>query len=415
MTSRTTATARRRKGEGSISRFHEASKGCPPVGANGLRPEHPCKANYRARQWVETMTGERKRKTIYGKTEQEVIKALKKLNAEEERRAIVAATVTVRDWMRPDAEGLGITNWWTEYAPQWKVNTRKGYKSRIEQTILPALGSYRLDKLTPDHVVKMYAAMRRAGLSDGSVRNTHMILSRALTVAMRRGKVARNVCKMIDPPSVKDRKKPTALAVSEAWRVLRLAGDDPRFWLALLAGLRQGEALALRWSDMHESDDLPFPHLVVREALSRETGVGLVFDSPKSNASTDRIVPLIPPVAERVAKARAEHYANGGTDEDLVFRSVTGHPRSAQNDWQQWSALLKIAAVEHRPLHAARHTTAHLLEDCKVPARVAAEILGHSTVQVTHGYQAGNLPALREALKALGEHMAAHEPQKASA
>jgi integrase len=402
-----TASPRRRKGEGSITRFHNHPT-CPPVGPDGVRPEHRCQGPYRARVWVTTMTGQKVRKTVYGKTEREVIQGLKKLTAQEVTGTVVQTSATVKEWLRTDAQEVGLANYWSELAPSLKVNTRKGYVSKINQYILPHLGRHRLDRLTPEHVAQMYADMRKKGLAEATLRQTHAILSRALKVAMRRGKVSRNVCDLVDPPSTKVTKR-RPLTVEDAWKVLHLCGDAPRFWVALMTGLRQGEALALRWSDIH-LDGQPMPYLVVREAVSWDGGP--VFDTPKSEQSTNRVVPLVTPVADRLRKAHENHVAQGGTEDDLVFANPrTGRAMDPRKDWMAWTVMLDLAGVPHTALHAARNTTAALLEDAGVPDRVVAEILGHTTVQMTHGYQAGNVAAKVEAMKALDEYMAGKNPR----
>jgi integrase len=396
---------RRRKGEGSISRMHDHPT-CPPVGPDGVRPEHDCQGRYRARIWVVTMTGQKTRPTVYGKTEREVINKLKQLTAKAVTNSVTTGgSITVRDWMQPDP-GEGRENYWTEAVDGWKVNTRKGNRSKINQHILPHLGPVRLDKLTPGHLEKMYAAMRKQGLAEATLRQTHMILSRGLKIAARRGKMARNVCELVDPPGTFANKR-RALTVDEAWRVLRLCGDNPRFWLALMNGLRQGEVLGLHWDEV-ELDGLPMPFLRTREALSWDEQGQPVFDTPKSAQSTDRVVFLVPPVVERLRKHKAaELDAGRGRPRDLVFPNPrTGRPMDAKRDWLLWTTLLELAGVPHTQLHAARDTTAKLLEDAGVPDRVVAEILGHAQVRMTHRYQEGNLPARAEAMRALAEYMA---------
>lgn len=395
-------SSRRRKGEGSIARHHNHPT-CPPL-IDGVRPDHRCKGPYRARVWVTTLTGKKVRKTVYGKTEKEVIGELKKITAQDISGAVVSNTTTLKEWLRTDAEEEGLANYWTELAPDLKANTRKGYRSQINQYLIPHLGHHRLDRLTPEHVEQMYASMRKAGLSEGTLRQTHAILRKALKIAMRRGKVARNVCELIDPPKSTTAKRRRLLTVEEAWKVLKICGDNPRYWLALMTGLRQGEALALRWTDI-QLDGLPMPFLIVRESVSWEHGAP-VFDAPKSEESTDRMVPLVAPVADRLRKAREQHLAAGGSEADLVFPNPrTGGPMDPRRDWLGWTMTLELAGIPHTPLHAARNTASALLEDAGVPDRVVAEILGHSVIQMTHRYQTGNLAAKVEAMRALDLYM----------
>lgn len=403
----TTEAVRRRKGEGSVARFHRTSSGCPEKGPDGERPDHKCRAPYRAQVWVRATNGKRVRKAVYGTTEKEVLAKVRKLTVAEGTGQVVADSVTVAQWMSTDTEAPG--QWWEEASRDLKVNTRKGYRSKIEQYVIPHLGQVRLDRLTPDRVAKFYQDLRDQGLAEGSVRGVHAVLRRALTVAERRGKLAVNPCTRIDPPKSGTAKKRRPLTVEEAWKVLRLAGDNPRYWLALLQGLRQGEALALRWTDIHLDQDVPF--LVVSRALSFDEDGRPVFDTPKSEASTDRVVPLVPHVVARLRLARTLHLEAGGSPEDLVFHNSVGNPMDPRRDYLGWVTLLDVAGVPHTPLHAARNTTAALLENAGVPDRVVAAILGHSTVQMTHHYQRDNLLAVQEGMKALGSYLDTTRPE----
>lgn len=95
----------------------------------------------------------------------------------------------------------------------------------------------------------MYAAMFRKGLAASHVLKVHRILSRALKIAVRRGKINVNVAEMIDPPSSQSSDQ-ESLTREEARRVLAAASElrnGVRWSVGLACGLRQGEALGLRW------------------------------------------------------------------------------------------------------------------------------------------------------------------------
>jgi integrase len=414
----TNSTPRRRKGEGSITRFHNHPT-CPPVGPDGVRPDHDCKGKHRAQVWVVTGKGSRTRKTVYGDTEREVMGKLKKLHADEQQGHIVDGTMTVKAWLRTDAEEHGVENFWTSAAPGLKLNSRIAYSSAINRYLIPHLGAHKLTKLTPEHIERMFRELRAQGLSEGTLLHAHNILRRALAVAVRKGKVVRNVADLIDnKPSVAGRAPTEALTVAEAWKVLRAAGDNPRFWLAVYQGMRQAEVLGLRWCDLHlDTDpDVELPYLVVNQTVQREPGVGLVVETPKSEASTGRVVPLLPLVVARLKVRRAEAFANGHTEESYVFPSSRGvgglRPLDRKRDWTVWAALLEVAGVRHVTLHSARNTTAQLLEEAGVPDRVVAEILGHANVYQTHKYQAqrGNTVAKQQAMRALAEYLSSTVP-----
>ncbi|MEV6039804.1 hypothetical protein AB0L65_52410 [Nonomuraea sp. NPDC052116] len=115
---------------------------------------------------------------------------------------------------------------------------------------MPLLGKRRLDRLAPEHLDTAYTAMLEEGLSSSSVLKVHRILSRALTIAVRRRRVARNVATLVDAPSAATTKI-EPLTGEEARRILDVATtrrNGARWSVALALGIRQGEALGLRWS-----------------------------------------------------------------------------------------------------------------------------------------------------------------------
>lgn len=390
---------RRGKGDGSLTQRHDHPT-CPPL-VDGVRAEHRCQG-----RWVGTLdlgwsSGKRHRKVVYGATRKAAKMKLDRAARDRDASALVVAAPSVETWLR---------YWLDVICPErgLKVNTMKSHRSKVELYIIPNLGRHRLDKLAPEHVRGMYAAMRDKGLAEATLRQTHAILRRALEVAVREGKAPRNVAAMIDPPST-ERNRRTGLTVADARRVLKVSGL--RWHVALYLGLRQSEALGLRWSDV----DLDRGTLYVRRTLVRKPGVGLIFDTPKSQAST-RPVPIPPVVLAHFKVARIAHDLDGGDPDGLVFAHPNGDPLDHRIDWQAWRAVLDLATVPplapvpQVALHAARNTAAALLEASGVPDRMAAQILGQSTVEVTHGYQNQDVELLRGAMLALESYVGEQAP-----
>ncbi len=126
--------------------------------------------------------------------------------------------------------------------------THDGYWSKTRNWIIPNIGQHRLDRLEPEHLDAMYAVMFRKKLAPSHVLKVHRILSRALKIAVRRGKIGHNVAEMIDPPSAQCGDQDN-LTQEEARQVLAAAGrrNGTRWSVALACGLRQGESIGLRW------------------------------------------------------------------------------------------------------------------------------------------------------------------------
>ncbi len=374
--------ARRGKGDGGLIQRHDHPT-CPPI-INGVRAPHRCRG-----RWVGTLDlgfieGKRVRKTVYGNTRKEAHVKLERAKRDRESHALVMAAPTVEVWLTYWVDVICVEK-------GLKATTMRSHRSTINRYLIPAFGKVRLDRLTPEHVRTLYARMRADGLAEATLRQTHAVLSRALKVAERESKVSRNVAAMIDPPKV-ERRRRASLTLEQARTVLA-STDDPRWWLALFLAMRQGEVLALRWRDI----DLLDGTLTIKEAVSRVPGRGFVFDAPKSETSI-RTLPLPTPVLSRLTVYRA---ATEDGEDALVFPGNAGKPRDPKADWKAWRDLLASSGVPHVALHAARNTTASLLEAAGVPDRIVMEILGHSTVQVTHGYQRAELTQRRQAMQKL--------------
>ncbi len=306
-------------------------------------------------RWVSTINlgltddGRRRRKSFYGHTRQEVRTKLLKAQRENDERRIATASPTLSVWL----------DYWLDDIATVRASTRQSYTSNIKNHLKPTLGHRRLDRIETSHVRALYAKMRRDGLSDSTISQCHAILRRALLVAMREGKVSTNVADKthMQPPKGGDNPR-TPLTLQQAHTVLAAAKDDPyesRWYAALYLGLRQGEALGLRWSDV----DLADGTITVARALQRVRNGGFTYVEPKSRHS-HRVIPLPTVVASRLAVYRARHNAVGGTPDDLVW-SLGGAPIGAQRDSTNWRRLLERAGVPHVPLHAARNTAGSLL------------------------------------------------------
>jgi integrase len=135
----------------------------------------------------------------------------------------------------------------------------------------------RLDKLTARDVQR-FLNTRRDQLAPATVVKIHGVLRVALADAERMDLVPRNVARAAKPPSL-GRKERRALIPDEARALLAaIIGDrlEAFFVVALATGLRRGELLGLRWSDV----DLAGRALCVRQGLQRVNGK-LTFVPPR--------------------------------------------------------------------------------------------------------------------------------------
>ena len=128
---------------------------------------------------------------------------------------------------------------------------------------------------------------------------------------------------------------------------------------------------------------------------------GLVLTRPKTNAGT-RVIPL-PAQFVDVLKAHRKASLKEANPHGLVWHTPEGKPIDPKDDSAAWHAALKRAKVKDVPLHSARHTTATLLLELGVDPLVIRDVLGHTDVVTSQGYQHVNLDLSRAAMNRLGD------------
>src|SRR3954471_10003439 len=346
--------------------------------------------------------GRRDRRHVSGAKRADVVAKVRAIESKRDAGMVEAAgrAPTVGEWL----------GHWLDHIAARKVRARtlESYRSTVRLHLRPGVGHQRLDRLQPEHLERLYAALADKGLSPASILRAHRVLSRELRVAFQRGKVARNVATLVDPPVVRRPETALPLSVTEARAVITAAQahrNAARWTVALAVGLRQSETLGLKWADV----DLELGTLSVRRGLHRVAGQGLVYEEPKADRSR-RTLALPAPLVEALRTHRAaqleERSAAGSLwqdHHDLVFAQANGRPIERKSDWHAWKTILREAGVREVRLHDGRHTAATLLLSEGVHPRVVMEVLGHAQMRTTTDTYSHVMPALgRDAADRMG-------------
>ena len=314
------------------------------------------------------------------------------------------------------------TRWLDVLLPlkQVKPKTINDYRSKLKCHVLPVLGSLRLSELTVECFQDIYAAMSAAGDSQHVIHGTHAVVRSCLNVAVRQRVLGINPVLSVEVARpFEDEVEPftpsaarSILAAAET-----LGRNRPRGPVAIALGLRQGESLGLAWPNI----DFEAGVLRVRRQLQREPGVhgcgeasdsvtgrwpcgyrqgarcperrsgGLQLRDTKTRDSR-RTVPIPAPLLEilRVHQAeQSQERLRAGDlweDNDLVFCDEWGRPIDPRQDWATWKELLRIAQVEEKRLHDARHTAATMLLVMGVDSRTVMAIMGWTEQKTAKRY-----------------------------
>ncbi len=297
--------------------------------------------------------------------------------------------------------GAFLEDWLTDVVRlSVRPRTYVSYRYIVRLHLSPSLGHRQLATLSPADVQAFLNAKSAAGLSPRTVAYLRGVLRQALGHAERMDLVFRNVARLARPPRI-PRRPVSPLTVEQARTFLAaIRGDrlEALYLVALGCGLRQGEILGLRWSDV----DLDVGTLTVRHALARIEGQ-LVLVEPKS-ATSRRVVPLPALVRDALLAHRLrqdqEHLPlrpqPGDVFADLVFTTTLGTPLDGISVTRRFQRILAAAGLPHQRFHDLRHACASLLLAQGVPARVVMETLGHSRDQ-PHAQHVQPCPALARA------------------
>ena len=302
---------------------------------------------------------------------------------------------------------LYLGRWLETAKASVRPKTHYQYAQVVKQHIVPTLGRIKLQDLRPDHIQTLYTQKLATGASVRTVRLTHAVLHRALGRALKWGLLRRNPCDAVDKPQ-QVRKEMKTWNVEQVRVFLETARghrSEALFHLAVHTGLRQGELLGLRWSDL----DWKTGALRVQRQMQRVPGQGKTFVEPKTAAGRRSIVLdaiVLSKLREHGRRQKEERLMAGGRwqDQDLMFSSTIGTPMEPDKILIQFKALQHQAGLPAIRFHDLRHTAATFLLELGTHPKVVQEILGHSDTSVTMNTYSHVTPKLqKEALQRVAE------------
>jgi integrase len=346
---------------------------------------------YEGRYTVQTPDGP-KRRSVFGRKYREA------------QRKLAEAMGDAAKGLVFDDENMTVA----EYLDRWLSDAVRGSVRQstfdrdsylVRAHIKPVIGRRKLSKLTPLDVQGLYRDRLDSGLSPSTVNKVHTVLHKALAQAVKWNLIPRNPTDAVKAP------RPTPvemhpLSAEEARRLLEAARDnelEALYVLAVHTGMRRGELLGLKWSDV----DLENAKVSIRRTLTRtDNGKRVSLGEPKTRKSR-RSVRLTPQAVEALRRHLArqmedmERLGDLYRDEGLVFTSKAGTPINPSNLRQRSLApLLKKAGLPHIRFHDLRHTCATLLLSKGVHPKFVQELLGHATIAITLDTYSHVLPGM---------------------
>ncbi|HZT67240.1 MAG TPA: site-specific integrase [Acidimicrobiales bacterium] len=310
-----------------------------------------------------------------------------------------------------------MEEWLAIVKPSIRPSTYRLYDHAVHGWIVPRIGGRKLQEVKPVDLQRLYADLESSGRADGqgglgarSVRLAHQVMHLSMGMAQELGLIVRSpaVAKLALPRMNAPKVEPWTDV--QARRFLDATADDRlgALWrLFLSTGMRRGEALALRWSDV----DLDRGWLSITRSLV-VNGKEVAFSEPKTEAGRRRVLLVSDTVAAlKVHQLRQElekrEAGDAWADPELVFTTTLGtalHPRNVLRDF---TAACRQAGVPTIRIHDLRHTAATLALQAGAHPKLVQEMLGHARVAITLDLYSHTTPEMhREAAERLGRMLA---------
>ncbi|MFG3112979.1 tyrosine-type recombinase/integrase [Streptomyces sp. NPDC048197] len=362
------------------------------------------------------------RRHLSRRTRAEVTKAVRELERQRDSTGVRKAgqTWTVKTWLTHWVENIA--------APNVGENTIDGYRVAVYHHLIPGLGAHRLEKLEPEHLERFYQKMRANGSAAGTAHQAHRTVNTALNEAVRRRHLTTNPASIAKSPKVEE-EEVEPYSLEEVQRLLAEAAkvrNTARWVIALALGLRQGEALGLKWEDV----DFEAGVILVRRGrlrprykhgcgnrcgrkpgycpqkinIRRETKDTKTRAGKRPIGVPEELLKLLRRHKEQQERERALA-RDLWVEKGYVFTSPTGEPLNPNTDFHRWKDLLKAAKVRDGRLHAARHTAATVLLILGVPDAVVDRIMGWEpgkSARMRRRYQHLTGPVLQQTAAKVG-------------
>ncbi|MDQ1910550.1 tyrosine-type recombinase/integrase [Paenibacillus sp. GD4] len=293
-----------------------------------------------------------------------------------------------------------VEEWREKYAEsELGIKTLDIYLRFLKNRILPVFGHMRLDKIQPFHVVNFIADLGKDGnrqdgkigqLSSGTIQYNHRILKNIFSRAVEWRLIRNNPAADIKKPKV-NRKEIEVYDEEEVALLFELLEKEPLKWrmmimLAITTALRRGELVGLEWKHI----DLDKGILEVRQSISHSINGQRIISEPKTVKSKRKVsLPdtVVEHLKEYYLEARKKRLALGdawkGGDHFFVFSSDEGMAYYPETPYLWFRGFLKKHSLKYIRFHDLRHTSATLLINKGVHAKLISERLGHSNISTT--------------------------------
>lgn len=330
------------------------------------------------------------RKQFYGKTQKEVKEKLEEFKKQMSLGAL------------PSDDKLTLEHWYYTWLFDYRIKDLKPksfekyegiYRNYIKGS---TIGKIKLKDLRATHLQKHYNELIDLyNKPVSTVKSLNTRLKPCLAEAEKQGYIQKNYCKMVTLPKDNTTKEIKVLSSEQQKLFIEaIKGHNLEvlFLVALSTGLRLGEILGLKWSDI----DFNTGTLTVNRTLQRVTQIDrngnreskVIEQLPKTKNSI-RTIPIPKNILIKLKDHKVEQSKNRlklsdlYSNNDYVFCDKLGYPIDDKRPARNLKSILTKLNIEPIKFHGLRHTYATRLFEANIPPKTVQVLMGHYDISIT--------------------------------
>ncbi|MGL4362460.1 MAG: tyrosine-type recombinase/integrase [Cellulosilyticaceae bacterium] len=336
-----------------------------------------------------TMNGNAKRKTFTDTSLSTLKKKMKEFQAK----------MTLN--LLPTNSDFTVSQWFYTWLFEFRVNDLKKssferyegiYRNYIKDT---PLGNKKLTDLKGHDLQSYYNKLLNEGISAYTLKTVNKYLGTCLNAAIKHDYINKNYCKAVTLPVAKSKVSRVSFTLLEQQLFLQRISHhkhEALFYLALATGMRQGELLALTWSDINFDENSIAVYKSFKKVLNIDSNnhrqwTETIQTTKTSSGNRTVYVPIT--VMQKLIEHRNRQEilkrknADIYEDNNLVFCTQSGTYIDARNLLRSYKHVLVRSNIDYKPFHCLRHTCATRLFEKNISVKTVQTLLGHKDIATT--------------------------------
>lgn len=328
------------------------------------------------------------RKQFTGKTQQDVKNKLQEYKKQMLMGVLNEDKLTISDW---------FYSWLFDYRkqdlkPKSFQRYHGIYKNYIENT---DLGNIKLNDLRTTHLQRYYKKLLDKNITPTTIKQINTNLKTCLNEAERQGYILKNWCKLVTLPKKDDTKEVKILTKEDQQIFLEtIKGHDLEllYIVTLGTGLRIGEALGLKWSDINfKTNELNVNRSLQRVPIYENDKIiryEVIESTPKTKNSI-RTIPVPQNIIKKLKTYKKEQnelillLQDEYDNKNYIFCNKLGMPIEDKRPGRNLKTILQSVGIEPIKFHALRHTYATRLFEAGIPPKTVQHLMGHADIETT--------------------------------